>query len=139
MDIRDLPKDKKIILFDGVCNLCNSIVQKIIRRDKKDRFRFAALQSDIGMAIVKHIGIDVSMVDSIILYEPGRAYYYKSDAALEIAKTLGGLSSVALILKPLPSKFRDAIYDIIARNRYKYFGKKEHCMVPSPEIMEKFL
>src|SRR5690606_23495810 len=92
MDITKLPEGKKIILFDGVCNLCNSFVQYVINRDKKDQFRFAALQSDLGQEILQHIGVDTSSVDSIVLYEPGRAYYVKSDAALEIGRNLSGVS-----------------------------------------------
>ncbi|PZQ80818.1 MAG: thiol-disulfide oxidoreductase, partial [Flavobacterium johnsoniae] len=85
----NLPQDKKIILFDGVCNLCDSSIQFIIKHDKKDIFRFVALQSEIGLEIIKHIGIDTSKIDSILLYEPGKAYYYKAQAALKIAKELG--------------------------------------------------
>ena len=89
MEIDALPKDKKIILFDGVCNLCNSSVQFIIKNDKNDIFRFVPLQSDLGLQIVKHIGIDTSKTDSIILYEPTIAYYYKAEAALKIAGASG--------------------------------------------------
>ena len=86
--MQNLPPNKKIILFDGVCNLCNTAVQFIIEHDKKDVFRFVALQSDLGQEIIKHIGIDTKVIDSIVLYQPGIAYYYKSAAALEIAKDL---------------------------------------------------
>ena len=134
-----LPKDKKIILFDGVCNLCNSAVQFIIKHDKKDAFRFVALQSDLGLEICKHIGVDQKSMDSIILYEPGIAYYYKSEAALEIASQLGSFYSLLAIFKTLPAKFSNFIYDWIARNRYKWFGKKESCMIPTPELKSKFL
>ncbi|WP_339920076.1 thiol-disulfide oxidoreductase DCC family protein [uncultured Flavobacterium sp.] len=134
-----LPKDKKIILFDGVCNLCNSAVQFIIKHDKKDAFRFVALQSDLGLEICKHIGVDQKSMDSIILYEPGIAYYYKSEAALEIASQLGSFYSLLAIFKILPAKFSNFIYDWIARNRYKWFGKKESCMIPTPELKSKFL
>jgi len=133
------PKDKKIILFDGVCNLCNSAVQFIIKHDKKDVFRFVALQSDLGLEICKHIGVDQKSMDSIILYVPGIAYYYKSEAALEIASQLGSFYSLLAIFKILPSKFSNFIYDWIARNRYKWFGKKESCMIPTPELKSKFL
>ena len=80
--MQNLPPNKKIILFDGVCNLCNTAVQFIIEHDKKDVFRFVALQSDLGQEIIKHIGIDTKVIDSIVLYQPGIAYYYKSAAAL---------------------------------------------------------
>jgi predicted DCC family thiol-disulfide oxidoreductase YuxK len=87
--MQNLPPNKKIILFDGVCNLCNSAVQFIIKHDKKDVFRFVALQSELGKEILAYIGIDTKNIDSIVLYEPGVAYYYKSDAALQIANSLG--------------------------------------------------
>lgn len=139
MEVHDLPRDKKIILFDGVCNLCDSVVQYVIKHDKRDDFRFVALQSETGQAIIKHIGTDTSKIDSIILYEPGTAYFYKSDAALEIARTLGGFLSLAVAFKIIPVKVRNLLYDYIAENRYKWYGKKESCMIPGPEITEKFL
>ena len=139
MNIEDLPKDKKIILFDGVCNLCDSSVQYVIKHDKKDIFRFVALQSELGQNILKHIGINPIHTDSIVLYEPGISYFYKSTAALEIAKGLSGIFTLASIFTLLPSGIRDFIYDYVARNRYKWYGKKEVCMIPTPELKTKFL
>ncbi|WP_372975327.1 thiol-disulfide oxidoreductase DCC family protein [Muriicola sp.] len=130
---------KKIILFDGVCNLCNRSVQFVIRRDKKDLFRFAALQSEAGERLVRERGIDTSKVDSIILIEPGVAYYVKSEAALRIARSLSGIWPILGIFLWLPDKLRDVFYDLIARNRYRIFGKQDACMVPSPELRKKFL
>ncbi|MFQ3174621.1 MAG: putative DCC family thiol-disulfide oxidoreductase YuxK, partial [Flavobacterium sp.] len=127
----NLPKNKKVILFDGVCNLCNTAVQFIIKHDKKDLFRFVALQSELGQSIVKHIGVDTKNMDSIILYEPGVAYYVKSVAALEIAKRLRGVIALISIFKILPTGLKDSVYDYIAKNRYKWFGKREHCMIPT--------
>ena len=135
----NLPENKKIILFDGVCNLCNSSVQFVIQHDEKDIFRFVALQSDLGKEIIKHIGIDATKIDSIILYEPGIAYYYKSNATIKIAETLGEFLSMIWIFKILPLSIRDLVYDYIAKNRYKWYGKKESCMLPTPEIQSKFL
>ncbi|MBG6111985.1 putative DCC family thiol-disulfide oxidoreductase YuxK [Flavobacterium sp. CG_23.5] len=135
----DIPKNKKIILFDGVCNLCDSAVQFIIKHDKKDVFRFVALQSDLGQEIVKHIGIDTKKVDSIILYQPGIAYYYKSEAAVEIAKSLGGVFNLATLFTILPTSFNNRVYNYIAKNRYKWFGKKENCLIPTKELKSKFL
>ncbi|MFH6991288.1 thiol-disulfide oxidoreductase DCC family protein [Flavobacterium sp. FlaQc-48] len=137
--MQNLPKNKKIILFDGVCNLCNGAVQFIIRRDKKDVFRFVALQSELGIEICHYIDVDQTKIDSIILYNPGVAYYYKSSAILEIGKDLGGLYSLVTIFKILPGKLRNYIYDFIAKNRYKWYGKKESCMIPTPELKAKFL
>lgn len=132
-------KNKKIILFDGVCNLCNGAVQFIIKHDKKDIFRFTALQSDLGKEICSYISVDQTKIDSIILYNPGVAYYYKSSAAIEIANELGGIYSLISIFKILPEKLRNYIYDYIAKNRYKWYGKKESCMIPTPELKVKFL
>lgn len=126
-------------MFDGVCNLCNNAVQFVIKRDKKDIFRYAALQSVAGQQLVDQRHIDTSKVDSIILIEPGVAYYTKSDAALEIAKDLGGLWKLTSVFTWIPTSIRNAIYDFVAKNRYKWFGKQESCMVPTPELKAKFL
>lgn len=139
MEISELPKDKKIILFDGVCNLCDNLVQYVIKRDKKDVFRFVAQQSELGQKIIRHIGINPQKTDSIILYEPGIAYHTKSGAAVEIAKNLSGIGRLDIFIRLFPQLFRDKIYDIIAKNRYKWYGKKESCMMPTREIMSKFL
>ena len=134
-----LPKNKNIILFDGVCNLCESAVLFVIKYDKKDKFRFVALQSEMGKKIISHIGMDSRHIDSIVLYAPGIAYYYKSQAALEIAKNLGGLFHFGTLFRIIPNGLRNLLYDYIAKNRYVWFGKKESCMVPTTEIQSKFL
>ena len=135
----NIPKNKKIILFDGVCNLCNDAVIFIIKHDKNDQFRFASLQSEIGRKLMEERGIDPNYLDSIILIEPGVAWYEKSDAALEIAKDLNGIYQSLRIFKFLPRGFRNSVYKGIANNRYKWFGKKESCMIPTPELKAKFL
>lgn len=137
--IDNLPDNKKIILYDGVCNLCNSSVQFIIKHDKKDVFRFVALQSELGQNILRHIGIDIKNIDSIVLYQPGIAYYYKSNAALEIAKNLGGLFNLGIIFRIIPLSIGNLIYDFVARNRYKWFGKNQTCLIPTAEQTKKFL
>lgn len=137
--MKNLPKDKKIILFDGVCNLCNASVNFIIKHDKKDLFRFVPIQSNLGQNILYYIGIQPLNMDSVILYEPKIAYYYKSSAALEIMKNLGGFFYFIIILKIIPRSILNMIYDFIAQNRYKWFGKKESCMIPSEELKSKFL
>lgn len=137
--MENLPKDKKIILFDGVCNLCDTTVQYIIKHDKEDVFRFVALQSKLGQEIIKHIGVDISKTDSIILYEQGHAYYYKAEAALKIAGKLGGIYSLLSVFSIFPNWISNKIYDYIAKNRYKWYGKKDACMIPTPEIKSKFL
>ncbi|SDR91408.1 Predicted thiol-disulfide oxidoreductase YuxK, DCC family [Polaribacter sp. KT25b] len=135
----DIPKNKKIILFDGVCNLCNNSVLKVIKHDKKNLFVFAALQSKSGQEIISYLKIDISKMDSIILYEPGVAYYIKSTAALKIMKYFGGFWFLTQIFGLLPEKIRDYFYDYIAKNRYNWFGKKESCMIPTPELKAKFI
>ena len=135
-----ITENKKIVLFDGVCNLCNGAVVYIIKRDKNDVFRFAALQSDIGQKLINERNIDTSKIDSIILIEPGIAYYTKSSAAIKIMNEFGGLWRVMNVFNYLlPTSIRDIIYDFIAKNRYKWFGKQESCMIPTPELKAKFL
>ncbi|MGY5849386.1 thiol-disulfide oxidoreductase DCC family protein [Salegentibacter sp. F14] len=135
----EIPKDKKIVLFDGVCNLCNGTVTYIIKHDKKDVFRFASLQSELGRKLVSERGMDPEELDSIILIEPGVAYFRKSTAALEISKDLSGAASLLQYFWFIPESLRDGIYNLVADKRYKWFGKKESCMIPTPELKSKFL
>ena len=132
-------ENKKIILFDGVCNLCNGSIRFVIKRDKKDRFRYAALQSEIGRKLASERNIDISKVDSIILIEPGVAYFTKSEAALKIGQSLGGIWMFVAVFNLIPSGLLNIVYDFIAKNRYRWFGKKEVCMIPTPELKAKFL
>ena len=132
-------EEYKIILFDGVCNLCNNAVNFVIKRDKKSVFRFASLQSDIGQKLTNERGIDTTKVDSIILIDPGTAWYEKSTAALQIAKQLSGMFPLLSVFLIFPKSFRDWVYDIIAKNRYKWFGKKDQCVIPTPELKALFI
>ena len=129
----------KIILFDGVCNLCNGAVQYIIKHDRRDVFRFAPLQSEIGRRLMVDRNLDPDHITSLLLIEPGIAYFIKSNAALKIGREFGGFWKSLWLLEGLPLGIRDWIYDVIAKNRYRWFGKKEVCMVPSPELKAKFL
>ena len=138
MEVKYLPIDKKIILFDGVCNLCDSSVQFIIKRDAKDIFRFVAIQSELGSKIINYLGIDTSIVDSIILYIPNIGYYTKATAVFRIAKELNTWHCYLSYLSFI-GKYGDFIYDYIAKNRYQWFGKKENCMTPNFETQTKFL
>lgn len=135
----DLPENKKIILFDGVCNLCDDFVQKVIEKDTQNQFVFTSLQSEIGRKIITHIGLNPDKIDSIVMYHPGYAYYTKSSAVIEIANNLGGILKFSAILRFIPSSLRDPFYNYVAKNRYKWYGKKESCMVPTPELRVKFL
>ena len=120
MYLYNVEQSKKIILFDGVCNLCNNSVQFVIKRDINDVFQFAALQSETGKRLLTERNIDTQEIDSIILIEPNIAYYTKSTAALEIGKHLKGLKAISSILLWLPEALRNIVYDFIARNRYKW-------------------
>lgn len=136
--INHLPKDKKIILFDGVCNYCNDKVNFIIKYDKKDIFRFVALQSETGQKIRTYLGIDPAL-DCIILYEPGYAYFIKSDAVFRIIKHLTSSLKLLLVFNFIPFGIQTLLYDYIAKNRYKWYGKMEVCMIPIKEVAHKFI
>ena len=138
--INNIPKDKLLILFDGVCNLCNSSLLYVIKRDKNNKFLFAPLQSDIGAALIKEFKIDTDKMDSILLYNPTKnSITDRSSAALNIAKRLGFPSNLMAVFFIIPAFIRNWVYSYIAKNRYKWFGKKESCMIPTPELKAKFL
>lgn len=125
-----------IILFDGVCNMCNSIVKFIIKRDRHGEFNFASLQSERGLQILKeHHG---KQVDSVVLLRNGQLYYF-SDAALHIARKLDRGWKLFYIFIIIPRPIRDRVYHYVAKNRYKWFGKKEECMIPTKEMRKRFL
>jgi predicted DCC family thiol-disulfide oxidoreductase YuxK len=128
---------KAVILFDGVCNLCNSAVQFIIKRDPDAYFAFAPLQEEKGQQLIRPFKRDLS-ISSVILIENGRLYE-KSNAALQICLHLRGIWKLAYAFKVIPSFIRDPIYDYVAKNRYKWFGKKEHCMLPTKDTKKRFL
>ena len=134
-----VPANKKLILFDGVCNLCNSSVQYAIKHDKNNLFLFTALQSNVGQNIIEHYNIDTSKIDSILLYTPEKGIHYKSTAALKVAWQLGFPINLLAIFLIVPNFIRNWVYDFIAKNRYKWYGKKEACMIPTPELKSKFL
>ena len=127
-----------VIVFDGVCNLCCSSVQFIIKRDRNKRFRFASIQSELGHAILNRAALSSGNFDSIILWEKGKCYV-KSTAALRIAKHLSGLWPLLYLFMIVPDMIRDSLYQIIANNRYKWFGKKTECWIPSTELNALFI
>ena len=135
-----VPKDKQLILFDGVCNLCNSSVLYVIKRDKKNKFLFAPLQSEIGKELITKFKVDTDKTDSILLYHPeSNSLKHKSSAALHIAKYLGFPTRVMVLFFVVPTFIRNWVYDFIAKNRYKWYGKKDSCMIPTPELQSKFI
>ena len=127
----------KIILFDGVCNLCNTSVNFVIKNDKKGVFRFAAIQTDFGETTLKKYNINTKDTDSIVLIDEDN-HYIKSTAALYIAKELSGAYPLLFCFMIVPKFIRNWIYDLVAKNRYKWFGKKVSCMIPTPELKDKF-
>ncbi|WP_425392294.1 thiol-disulfide oxidoreductase DCC family protein [Ekhidna sp.] len=130
--------EKPIILFDGVCNLCNSSVQFVIKRDEKEQFLFASLQSEYAKENLPATLSEEDNLQSIVLKHRG-SIKTKSTAALHIARKLNGLWPALYGLIIIPKFIRDWVYDIIAKNRYKWFGKKDQCMIPSPEMKSRFL
>ena len=135
----NLENNKQLILFDGVCNLCEASVQYVIRHDKKDVFRYTALQSDVGQEIIKKFNVDRSKMDSILLYSSENGLSYKSTAALKIASKLGFPRNLLNLFLIVPVFIRNWVYDYIARNRYQWYGKKDECMIPTKELKSKFL
>jgi predicted DCC family thiol-disulfide oxidoreductase YuxK len=130
--------DKPLILFDGVCNLCNGSVQFVIKHDKESKFLFTSLQSDKGQEILKHLGLKTDNFDSFILLDKGEIYT-KSSGVLKEAAILGGWFKIFTIFYLVPTFIRDLFYSFVAKNRYRFFGKKDACMIPTPELKARFL
>jgi len=130
--------NKSIILFDGICNLCNSSVNFIIKNDSKKHFLFASLQSDAAKEILLHFPSNNLNLNSILLIENGNIYE-KSTAALKVSRYLNGGYKVLYAFIIIPKFIRDLVYNLIAKNRYKWFGKKDNCMIPNEIIKDQFL
>ncbi|MEO8197730.1 MAG: DCC1-like thiol-disulfide oxidoreductase family protein [Thermoanaerobaculia bacterium] len=133
-----------ILLFDGVCNLCGATVQWVIRHDPQGIFRFAALQSAAGQAILARVGESLAAagagktLDSVVLVD-GERCWVRSAAALEVLRRLGGPWALLRVFGLLPRAVRDAIYDRVARRRYRWFGRRDECWLPTPELRRRFL
>ena len=127
-----------VLLFDGVCNLCNGSVQWVLRHDARAQFRFAALQSDTGQALLRRFGLDSAQLDTVVLVD-GDRIFLRSDAPLEVARRLGGGWALLYIFKLLPLPLRNAVYDWVARHRYRWFGRQESCMLPRAEWKGRFV
>ncbi|MBL3656396.1 thiol-disulfide oxidoreductase DCC family protein [Fulvivirga sediminis] len=134
-----LPKEKEIIFFDGVCNLCNGFVNYIIDRDTQKQFVFASLQSEQSKNILQNYDFDPSRLSSVALLQSNGELLVKSDAALKILTKLGGGLKWLSVFYIFPSFMRNLFYDIIARYRYKWFGRKDQCRIPTPELKQRFL
>ena len=128
----------KVILFDGICNLCNSAVNFVIKRDKKDRIKFTTLQSDTGKSLLSEYHLPVDDMRSFVFIENGKAYI-RSTASLRLCRYLSGLWPLCYGAIIIPRFLRDGIYNLIANRRYKWFGTRKECMVPTPELRAKFL
>jgi predicted DCC family thiol-disulfide oxidoreductase YuxK len=133
-----MTKERPIVLFDGVCNLCNQIVQFVIKKDKKKQFLFASLQGKTGQEVLKKFNLSSNDFNSFIMVE-GDKIYTRSTAALRMMKKLSGGWKLFYGLIVFPRFIRDTVYNWIARNRYKWYGKKDECMIPTPELRERFL
>lgn len=129
--------DGPVLLFDGVCNLCSGVVQFVIPRDPAGRIRFAPLQSPAGRELLARHDLPDDL-DSVILVEGDRAYT-KSTAAIRVAELLGWPYRLATVARLLPRRLRDAAYDVVAANRYDWFGRKERCLVPNEDVSDRFL
>ena len=127
-----------ILLFDGHCNLCNAWVQYIVKRDQVGKIRFASLQSKTGIRMLEKHKIDKNYIDSLVLFEEEK-YSVSSTAALRTLSFFTGWERYLQLLRVVPCPFRDLIYRFISRNRYKWFGRREHCMIPTAELIERFL
>jgi predicted DCC family thiol-disulfide oxidoreductase YuxK len=134
----DAPADHPVLLFDGVCNLCNGVVQFLLARDAEGRFRFASLQSDAGRRLLDAYDVPADGLDTVVLLE-GDEWYTKSDAAIRVAELLGGAYALAAALRVVPRPLRDAGYDLVAASRYRVFGRRDQCMVPSSDVSDRFL
>jgi len=132
-----------IIFYDGVCGLCNRLVQFILKHDKRDYFRFASLQSDWSGTLLQRHNLDPADLDTVYVVvdyaQPNEHLLARSDAILFLLRGLGGIWKVAVVGKILPRTLRDAMYGLVARNRYRVFGKYESCMLPEPQHRTKFL
>ena len=135
--IEELSTKHPILLFDGVCNLCNHFVQFVIKHDTQARFRFASLQSEIGQEILSQKKLDTQL-NTVVLFDNKKVYTYSS-VPLQMTLHLGGWWKVLYPLIFIPRFLRDTVYNWIARNRYKWYGKKESCMIPTPALKARFL
>jgi predicted DCC family thiol-disulfide oxidoreductase YuxK len=136
VDLNTIPHP--IIFFDGVCNLCTGVVQFVIRHDPKHRFRFASLQSEVGQQLLQQHNLPTEEFGSFILFEKGKVFT-KSSAALTVIKKLAGFWPALYAFMIVPSFIRNGVYNWVAKNRYKWFGKKEECWIPTPELNELFI
>jgi predicted DCC family thiol-disulfide oxidoreductase YuxK len=128
-----------LVLFDGVCNFCNSTILKIIKYDKKNNLMFSSQQSEYGKTVLKKFRIDENDLNTIYFVKNNTIIYTKSTALIEIIKMLNGKPKLLLIFTIIPTRIRDYFYSVFSKNRYKLFGVKDSCIIPSTEIKNKFI
>ena len=138
LTIEEVPTDHPIVLFDGVCNLCNGVVSFLIPRDRTGRLRFASLQSPVGQTLLEHHGFPTEEFDSFVLVDGDRTYT-RSSAAIRIAELLGWPYRAGTLGRVVPKFLRDRLYDVVASNRYDWFGRKDQCMIPDEDVSDRFL
>ncbi len=137
-DLLNSSHKQPILLFDGVCNLCNQSVQLVLKKEKSPRYQFTSLQSEVGQVILSHFDFSTTHFDTILLLEDGKIFD-RSSVPIKVSGNLKGLWPMLRIFWIIPKPLRDIVYNWISRNRYKWFGKKEVCMIPSPELERRFL
>ena len=127
-----------VILFDGVCNLCNGFVQFVLKRDKNKTFQFASIQSKYGKQLSSYFNLPTNNYETLVLYD-GQNTFTESDAVYKILSSLGGIWNALTIFRLMPRSISNWIYRLVARNRYKIFGKKDQCMVPDWNVKDRFI
>jgi predicted DCC family thiol-disulfide oxidoreductase YuxK len=135
---REIPDEGAIILFDGVCNLCSGFVQFVVPRDPEGKYRFASLQSEVGRELLAEHDLPTDELESIVLIEDGESHV-KSAAVIRIASDLGGRYRLLSPFRYVPAALRDRVYDFVADNRYRWFGKKDQCLMPSGDVESRFI
>jgi predicted DCC family thiol-disulfide oxidoreductase YuxK len=138
VDLAAVLDEGPVLFFDGVCNLCNGAVQFVVDHDLHGRIRFASLQSDVGEAVLDRLDLPRDDLETVVLVEGNRAYT-KSAAAIRACELLGGVYRLASVGWVVPRGVRDRLYDIVAEHRYRWFGRKDQCMVPTPELRSRFV
>lgn len=136
--VPSFPDDRPLIIFDGVCALCSGFVHFVLRHDPQGRFRFASAQSALGAALYRHYGLNTESWESNLLIAEGKLFL-RSEAAIEIISRFSGLWQLLRVMRIIPRAWRDRLYDMIAMNRYRWFGQHAYCAVPDPALADRFL
>lgn len=133
-----MQNQKQLLLYDGVCNLCNGLVRFVIRWDRKRKIQFASLQSETGKSYLEKLGLPTDDLDTLVYVKTGR-HFIRSRAVLEVVKDMGGFWRMFYIFIIIPRCLRDPLYRLVGHLRYRVFGKRDSCKIPSPDIQDRFL